>query len=254
MKKIIILLFTIVFSFSLNSQRNPNAEYWISFTYQPQKGMVDKFEKAVADKTKKYNTSEETAIFAFQIMTGSSQGAYQRWMVRKDVSYFDQDTSDELKYWNENVDPYIANKSGQRIWQILKSASYGWDEPRSPLKYYTQQIYVVKRGKNQDFMTPHRKLKQLFADNEFSGNRAVFRLVSGGNNQTFMIVSGFDNHDNSLTSSNLPDGTSWRDAYITKFGEDAYSADWGNQYDAIEMWGSNSVKMQFRPDLSTELN
>ena len=119
MKKIIILLFTIVFSFSLNSQRNPNDEYWISFTYQPQKGMVEKFEKAVADKTKKYNTSEETAIFAFQIMTGSSQGAYQRWMVRKDVSYFDQDTSDELKYWNENVDPYIANKSGQRIWQIL---------------------------------------------------------------------------------------------------------------------------------------
>ena len=112
----------------------------------------------------------------------------------------------------------------------------------------------MKRGKNQDFLTPHRKLKQLFTDNEFSGNRAVFRLVSGGNNQTFMIVSGFDNHDNSLTSSNLPDGTSWRDAYITKFGEDAFSADWGTQYDAIEMWGSNSVKMQFRPDLSTELN
>ena len=136
--------------------------------------MVEKFEKAVADKTKKYNTSEESAIFAFQIMTGSSQGAYQRWMVRKDVSYFDQDTSDELKYWNENVDPYIANKSGQRIWQILKSASHGWDEPRSPLKYYTQRVYVVKRGKNQDFLTPHRRLKALFSDIEYSGNRAIF--------------------------------------------------------------------------------
>ena len=52
MKKIIILLFAVFFSFSLNSQRNPNAEYWISFTYQPQKGMVEKFEKAVANKTK----------------------------------------------------------------------------------------------------------------------------------------------------------------------------------------------------------
>ena len=68
MKKIIILLFAVFFSISLNSQRNPNAEYWISFTYQPQKGMVEKFEKAVANKTKKYNTSEETAIFAFQII------------------------------------------------------------------------------------------------------------------------------------------------------------------------------------------
>jgi hypothetical protein len=254
MKKIIILLFTIIFSVSLNSQRNPNAEYWISFNYQPQKGMVQKFEKAVADKTKKYNTTEETAIFAFQIMTGSSQGSYQRWMVRKDVSYFDQDTSDELKYWNENVDPYIANKSGQRIWQINKLASHGWDEPRSPLKYYTQQVYVVKRGHNGDFMTPQRRLKQLFSDIEYSGNRAVFKLISGGNNQTFMIISGFDNHDRTSSSNNLPEGTNWQDAYNTKFGENAWSEDWGAQNDAIEMWGSNSVKMQFRPDLSTELN
>ena len=103
-------------------------------------------------------------------------------------------------------------------------------------------------------MTPQRRLKQLFSDIEYSGNRAVFKLISGGNNQTFMIISGFDSHDRTSSSNNLPEGTNWQDAYNTKFGENAWSEDWGAQNDAIEMWGSNSVKMQFRPDLSTELN
>ena len=63
-------------------------------------------------------------------MTGGGQGAYQRWVVRK-VGFFDQDKKEELKYWNENVDPYIADKSGQKIWMRLKGASHGWDESKN---------------------------------------------------------------------------------------------------------------------------
>ena len=88
MKKSILFTLSILFCISLNSQRGANAEYWVSFTYLPKKGMVEEFEKAVADKTAKYNTTEEDAIFAFQIMTGGGQGAYQRWVVRKDRSFF----------------------------------------------------------------------------------------------------------------------------------------------------------------------
>ena len=72
MKKSILFTLSILFCISLNSQRNANAEYWVSFTYQPKKGMVEEFEKAVADKTAKYN-AEENAIFAFQIMTGGNK-------------------------------------------------------------------------------------------------------------------------------------------------------------------------------------
>ena len=253
MKNLLSIAFAIIFSLSIYSQRNPNSEYWINFVYQPKKGMVEEFEKAVAEKTQKYNNSSENAIFAFQIMTGSSAGAYQRWVVRKDVSYFEQDSSDELKYWNDNVDPYIAEKSGQRIWQRSITASHGWEELNGPMKYYSQQVMVVKRGKNGDFMTPQRRLAQLFSDIEFTGNRAVFKLVSGGNNQTFMIMSGFNTHDRSTNSSNLPDGKSWEDAYNEKFGENAWSEDWSAQNEAIETWGSNVSKMQFRPELSTKL-
>ena len=214
--------------------------------------MVEEFEKAVADKTKKYNTSEENAIFAFQIMTGGGQGAYQRWVVRKDRSFFDQDNTEELKYWNDNVDPYIADKSGQKIWQMLKGASHGWDEPRTPLKYYVQNTVVVKRGKNQDFMNIQRRLKQMMSETEYTGNRAVFRLNSGGNNQTFMVISGFDSHATSFTN-NLAEETNFADAYNEKFGENAWSEDWTAASEAIETWGSSVVKMMYRADLSSKL-
>ena len=29
---------------------------------------------------------------------------------------------------------------------------------------------------------------------EYTGNRGVFKLVSGGNEQTFMVIRGFDSH------------------------------------------------------------
>ena len=38
MKKSILLTLSILFCISLNSQRNANAEYWVSFTYLPKKG------------------------------------------------------------------------------------------------------------------------------------------------------------------------------------------------------------------------
>ena len=252
MKKSILLTLSILFCMSLNSQRNANAEYWVSFTYLPKKGMVEEFEKAVADKTAKYNATEEDAIFAFQIMTGGGQGAYQRWVVRKDRSFFDQDNAEELKYWNENVDPYIADKSGQKIWQHIKNASHGWDRAGTPVKYYVQNTVVIKRGKNNDFLKVHRRLKQVMSETEYTGNRGIFRLVSGGNNQTFMIINGFDSHE-AVFTNNLSDDKNWRDIYDEKFGETAWEEDWPAANEAIEMWGSSVVKMMYRPDLSSKL-
>ena len=246
MKKSILLTLSILFCLSLNSQRNANAEYWVSFTYLPKKGMVEEFEKAVADKTAKYNATEEDAIFAFQIMTGGGQGAYQRWVVRKDRAFFDQDNAEELKYWNENVDPYIADKSGQKIWQHIRN------EPRTPVKYYVQNTVVVKRGKNNDFLKLHRRLKQIDLETEHTGNRGVFRLISGGNNQTFMVIRGFDSHE-AVFTNNLSDDKNWRDVYDEKFGETALEEDLPAYNDAIEMWGSSVVKMMYRPDLSSKL-
>jgi len=53
---IIILIFSSYFGFS---QSSPDAEYWITFEYTPKKGMVSKFEQAIAEKTKLYNKTKK---------------------------------------------------------------------------------------------------------------------------------------------------------------------------------------------------
>ena len=143
-----------MFCISLSSQRNPSAEYWISYTYNPKKGMTEEFEKAVAEKTKKFNSSEENAFFTFQTLTGNQQGAYQRWQVRKSVGYFDEDRKKEGKYWNDNVDPMIAEKSGQIIWMRLKGASHGWEQTRQKreiIEFQENSVDFVEDNKSEDF-------------------------------------------------------------------------------------------------------
>ena len=111
---------------------------------------------------------------------------------------------------------------------------------------------MVKRGKNNDFLKFHRRLKQVFSETEYTGNRGVFRLTSGGNNQTFMVIRGFDSHE-AVFTTNLSDDKNWRNVYAEKFGDTALEEDWPAFNDAIEMWGSSSVKMMYRPDLSSKL-
>ena len=253
MKKSILLILSIMFCISLSSQRNPSAEYWISYTYNPKKGMTEEFEKAVAEKTKKFNSSEENAFFTFQTLTGNQQGAYQRWQVRKSVGYFDEDRKKEGKYWNDNVDPMIAEKSGQIIWMRLKGASHGWDESRMPDKFYTQETVVIKRGKNQDFLKFHRRFTELMSEIEWTGNRGMFKLSNGGNVQTYMLIHGFNEHSWMSYSTNLEEGTNWVEVYDEKFGENAWAEDRELANSAIESWGATSRKLEFRPDLSSKL-
>ena len=51
----------------------------------------------------------------------------------------------------------------KKFGNILKGASHGWDEPRTPVKYYVQNTVVIKRGKNNDFLKVHRRFKQVMS-------------------------------------------------------------------------------------------
>ena len=62
MRKSILLTLSILFCMSLNSQRNANAEYWVSFTYLPKKGMVEEFEKAVDDYLTEPTPADSTPL------------------------------------------------------------------------------------------------------------------------------------------------------------------------------------------------
>ena len=54
MKNIYLLLISFLITFSVQSQRNPESTYMTTFAYKAKDGMVEKFEKAAAKKTKMF--------------------------------------------------------------------------------------------------------------------------------------------------------------------------------------------------------
>ena len=255
MKKLLCII-SLFLTTGLVAQTWGNGEYWISYEYTPKDGKVEAFEKAVKAKTAKWNTTVETAIFAFKVVNGPNTGTYERWITRKDRSFFDIDHSEEIAYWGKNVGPYIAKESGQQTWRIFKGASYGWGPENTTInKFYQQNRVIVKSGKTSDFMKPHERLAKLMAALEYTGNRAVFRLVNGGNTREFAVIYGYDQHggDGSGVWTGLKEDQTVEDAYNDMFGYEAWDDDWQTSGHAIELWGNLSQKLLFKPNLSTQL-
>ena len=120
MKKFTIIV-SMLFVLTTTAQNSP--EIWMSYELKPKKGMVEKFEQAAAKKMKKYNSTAENAMFTFNIMDGENQGMYARVIGYKDWDFMNsqEDRSDELKYWRDNVDPYIENSTSWR--SLFKTVS-----------------------------------------------------------------------------------------------------------------------------------
>ena len=95
--KILILVALFVTSLSF-SQRNSESTYMSTFAYKAKDGMVDKFEKAVAKKTKMFNSEEGDIILTYKVLTGNNAGVYERYLVGQKSSSYDLDRSDELEY------------------------------------------------------------------------------------------------------------------------------------------------------------
>lgn len=253
MKQLLILL--LVCTFTVQAQTWGNKEYWISYEYTPKKGEKAAFEKALATKTKKWNKTPETAIFTFEVVNGPNTGTYERWVVRKDRAWFDQDFSAEIAYWDKNVASFLADESGEQTWRRFKGSSYGWDDVNSsPKNYYQQDRVIVKQGMTNEFLRVHERFAKLMASLEYTGNHTVFRVENGGNTREFAVIYGFDQHggDGSGTFAGLEAGENIEDAYNEMFGYDAWYKDWQANRSAIEIWGSLSQKTKFRPELSTQ--
>ena len=95
MKNIYILLAFLI-TFSVQSQRNPESTYMSTFAYKAKDGMVDKFEKAAAKKTKMFNSEEGNLILTYRVLTGDNAGVYERYLVNQKSSSYDRDASKEL--------------------------------------------------------------------------------------------------------------------------------------------------------------
>ena len=98
MKKLLLFTLLSAFTFTTFAQRNAKAEYWNTFHYKAKDGMEQKFLKAAAIKTKKFNSENDNLIVTYKIVTGQDNGTYLRIQPFQKSKDYDKDKSNELEY------------------------------------------------------------------------------------------------------------------------------------------------------------
>ena len=181
--------------FTLSTIAQDGTEIWMSYELKAKDGMSQKFEAAAAKKTKKYNSTAENGIFTFNIMDGENQGMYSRVIGWKNWDFMNsnEDRSEELKYWRDNVDQYVDSSTGWKVWRRVKWASHNWT-PETTFDYMLKHTRVIKPGMDQDVNHFLGRLQRVYEEHNYTGVVAVFRVMSGGNTNEYIICEGFNKY------------------------------------------------------------
>ena len=107
---------------------------------------VDKFEAAVAKKTKMYNSKEDQPRWVtFQILTGPNAWNYVRMQIAQSPGEFDKVDKVGNAYWQKTVGP-LHTSEGNSMWQINKEATYS-PEPMKRVNLRRIYFYTFKQKK-----------------------------------------------------------------------------------------------------------
>ena len=254
MKKVVFInfLLSVFFVTALNAQSNPNWEYWISGKVEVKRGMSSDFEKAAAQKTKKYNKTVQTAISTYKIMDGPDQGKYERIQGYKDISWFNNNmiSNAGTQYWMKNVSQYVDNYEGRKVWWRIKNLSHNWDQESAHKKHINKRIRIIKPGKTWDFWRFANRITQVYKKHKYTGVRGVFKVASGGNENEVIFVSAFDDFKE---QGKFPDTDKSLKELYNEMYNGSYDKDLEIYNDALEMWGRQIERMTLVPGLTTQL-
>ena len=250
MKNIVIGLI-LIFSLSIYGQRNPNNDYWNSWRYTPKKEMAAEFEAAVAKKMQKFNTSAETGMFTYKIITGRNTGTYERVESMKYPKDYDMDRTAEGDYWDKNVSKYVERTSGQMRWDRINNATTNWDpeNPGTPSKYLERTTYDVKPGKVSHFRRFMNRITKIRTKRGVKDTFLLFRCISGGSENMYVMVRGWNSYQDERTSQD--NENSWEDDYNEEYGWGTWDQDLDNFRNSLEAWGEMTETMQLVPSLTT---
>jgi len=253
MKKLVVMSMALLMSASLFSQRNDNSEYWNTWRYTAKEGMQEKFEEAAAKKTAMFNTTPETAIVTYRIITGSNAGTYMRIEARKSPADYDKDRSAEGKYWRDNVSKYVGNGGGQVRWQLLTNGSLNYDpkNPGSPSKYVRMVTFNVKADHVSSFRRWMYRASKVMEKRGNPNPRMLFRLESGGNRNQFVLAIPYESHKR--TDANREHENTWEEDYNELFGWGTMQEDSKNFDGGLEFWGEEVETMELVPAMSSKM-
>lgn len=233
------------------AQENTEPELWITYEYTAKTVMNQKFENAIAEKTRRFNTGENSAYTAV-LMTGSEaeNGKYERIMPRRTNDWFSESLkSEESNFWQKNVAKYIQTGEGPYVWERDKGLSINFEEPR-PTKYFRSYIRVLKNGDNKDFWRYLKRYSEVLRKTRPDVQQAVFIMSSGGNTNTVRILTAFNNPNEREGATK--NGTA-NAAYDEMYGKGTWEDDFAKYNERLVEWTRPTYDYMLRPDMSTKL-
>jgi len=249
MKNLMIGL-ALIFCASMYAQRNADNDYWNSWRYTAKQGMTADFEAAVAKKMKMFNSSMESGMVTYKIVTGRNSGTYERVESMKYPKDYDMDRTSEGQYWEKNVSKFVEKTSGQMRWDRMNNATLNWDpeNPGTPSKYLERTTFDVKPSGRLHF---RRFMSRVTKTMEKRGNKdtqLMFRCISGGSDNMFVIVRGWNNYQDKPWTDH---DSTFEEDYNDQFGWGSFQEDRDNFNDALESWGVMTETMELVPSLTT---
>ena len=213
-------------------------------------GKQDQLVKAVAAKTKKFNSQKgDEVIRTYQIMDGPDEGSFVRMGLAGPWARFDE-TSERrqagLDYWFKHVVPHAESGKGRQFWRTFAELSYNGTGKSGPPAYVMLRYYNIKP--NTSFV---KHVKQVIETSKAMNEDARYgwyRLVSGGDRSTWLWASAFDSF------SDLDEGNSGFWAAYEKHNGEGSTAKWFEEFGNILQANPNAraaTIYKYRPDMST---
>jgi hypothetical protein len=248
--------FTLLFSLVLFAQTNENNDYWNSWRYTPKQGMTAEFEAAVAKKMKTFNSTPETAIMTYKVVTGRNSGTYERVEGMKYPKHYNMDRSAEGEYWQKNVAKFVENNSGQMRWDRLNNLTLNWDQdnPGKPSKYLEKKTFDVKPDGRMHFRRFMNRTTQIMKKRGYLKTQLVFRCISGGSDNTFIRVRGWNDYEDNSYDESSENSSSFRDDYDQEYGWGSFNEDLTSYQNSIQIFGELTETLELVPSLSTVTN
>ena len=165
---------------------------------------VEAFQKAVAEKTLKYNREEGSdAWFTWKVLTGPRSGQYARLFAARSWADLDRVESthtinipranEESAHWRENISPLQETKMpATKVMAVIPGTSFSNIEGDNPTRYGALYKWKMKPGMYQRKTAAAKMRTKALAASGLKIRGHVMRTESGGDFMTFTQFIGFD--------------------------------------------------------------
>ena len=189
---------------------------------------VDDFRDAVEEKTKKFNSSEESSRWwTYRISGGKRSGQFARGFGNVTAKQLDQprfpvqglapEMDEEGKYWMDNIASFEKSAGHREVWREIKGTRYeGLPEGHHP-KFVKHMRWKMLPGMYQETEQHYRMFSEAIRTSGMKVNWNITRLEMGGDFMTYQMSLSFDRLDDTFK-----DGEVLAKAYETAHGKGSW--------------------------------